>query len=226
MDYIEKYNGNPKLLKNEKIRKKVIDVLYKMIHLSNFRYKLLETENDLALLKQTKYYISPNYNGTNCLLYFIKINNEYFSFLIDRSTLKYDIRQVDINKIRIIPISIRLDRDVYNGTIIDGILLYQPVNGQKVFVINDVYYLCGDNLTKDKMKYKMLNMQTYINNNIVEDPVTNDIKLHVSYIKPATDILDFAKSDMYELPFKQHIKGVIFYPEISGTKLILHFGAV
>lgn len=197
----------------------LISYIYSTVEISKFKYKLIEVEADLPLLSQQKFYISGNYTGENCLLVFIKIRDTYHSFLIDRKTLSYNPAKINYNKVEIIPIEIRLDETIYNGTIMDGILLQRTP--KKVFMINDVYYFRGKNMQNDKIQNKLIELMAYLKSNMTHDNNLSDIDLLVNKLEEFKDIellvKNAKKSKIYP------IKGMAFYPEISGTKLIFLF---
>ena len=75
-------------INNIKIKKQLIFNIYNSINLSKFKYKLIEYENQLELLNHNKYMISPNYNGINCLLIFMKLGSKYYSFLYKNNKIR------------------------------------------------------------------------------------------------------------------------------------------
>lgn len=204
---------------NDIIKGQLLDYVYNTIELSNYKYKLLEYEYDLPLLKEKKYYVSPNYNGIHSLLIFIKIKDKFLSFIIDRRTLTYNAKQIDYNKVKIIPVQYRLDDSVYNGTIFDGVLLYNNIDGLKYFVINDVYYLRGKDTTTDKITNKMLSITTYLET-IKEDAQTNNLIFIINKLYELKDIQQLVNVYIPKSKYSKSIKGISFYSEYSGTKLI------
>ena len=206
------------------IKQQLIKYIYNTLDISKFKYKLLEFEYDLTLLKENSYHVSPNYNGINCLLVFIKIKEKYYSFLIDRKTLSYKINQIDYEKIKIIPIEVRLDQSIYNGTIIDGVLMYNNSRNQndniKNFVINDIYYFRGQDLTGDKIQNKMLHINAYLDNYLKQDTKMNNINFIINKIYEMSDLKKLVDIYIPESKYNQSIKGIAFFPEVSGIKLI------
>lgn len=209
------------------IKQQIINYVYQQVDLSNYKYKLLEYENDLHLLKDNKHFVSANYNGINSLLVFIKMRNKFYSFIIDRKTLCYNLNQVDVSKVKFISINVRLDETIYNGTILDGVLLYNSNhhnnnnnNQNKIFVINDAYYFRGTNMIGDKINHKMINLSSYVDSYFKQDTYLNNIVFIVNKVYEMSEIKKVINIYMTESKYKSSIKGISFYPEISGTKLI------
>lgn len=200
-------------------RKLLINYIYDTIALSNYKYKLIEFEHDLPLLKEKNCFVSPNYNGVHSLLIFIKINDRYISVIVDRKTLSYNINQVNYDKVKIIPVSIRLDEEVYRGTIIDGVMLYNNVDNIKNFVVNDVYSLRGNDVSADKITNKMLNFGTYLDT-VKQDSNLENLVLIINKLYQLKDIQQLINVYIPKSKYLKSIKGVTFYPEYSGTKLI------
>lgn len=220
------------------IKEALVDYIYKNVNLSRYKYTLLKVENDLKLLNSNErtYYVSPNYNGVNSMLVFIKMRGMFCSFIVDRRTLSYNRNQLDLNKVKLIQVSVRLDESVYNGTIIDGVLLYNTYststsgngppnrqynnNNSKTFVINDVYKLSGKDLTDDKINHKMMNITAYLNSCYVEDKNLNSVTLVVNSIYHLKDIKALVHNFILKSKYKSSIKGLAFYSDISETKLV------
>src|SRR3990172_4009284 len=49
------------------IKKQIVGFIYNTLDISKFKYKLLEFENEMPLLKKEKFFVSPNLNGINGL---------------------------------------------------------------------------------------------------------------------------------------------------------------
>ena len=200
----------------------VIEYITKSISITDHKFKLIEYEHDLPLLKERKYYVSPNYVGINSFLIFIKMREKYLSCIIDKKQITFNLNKIDYNKIKLIPISCRLEEGIYNGTMIDGVLLHSNFDDKKKFIINDLYHFRGENLMKDKMVNKILNITSYLES-------TNDDK-HINNITFIPNKLyntgEIEKMVITFIPESEHCKvisGVTFYPEYSGVKLIYLF---
>ncbi len=239
------YNGNQRndnrqqqqddtdnsLLTNNEWKRELVEYVYRSLELSRFKFKIIENEEDLSLLKNTKY-LSPNYNGINGLLVFKKINDKYFSCIIDRRSLAYNYKQIDINNVKITPINIRLSMSIYDGSIMDGVILYSNNNSnnnnganryQKTFVINDIYYLNGQNLIDDRISNKMINITQYMKQHYSQDKRLNNVEFLINTLFPMSDIKRLIDVDIPQSRHKSSIKGLSFYPELSSTKLIYLF---
>jgi len=240
-NYQKNQNPNPKMnmyqndedLNTMQIKKLLIDYINNTVNLSNYKYKLLEYEDDLLLLsdktsqnynsdQDKKYFISPNYMGINGLLVFIKIGDKYLSYIIDKKQLTYNLEKIDYYKVNIIPVNYRLDDTIYNGTIIDGVLLFDDKSGIKKFVINDLYYFRGQNLTENKMTHKILNISSYFES-IKSDKILNDTVFIVNKLYEMNEIENLVNKYISQLTNSKAVSGIAFYPEISAQKLIYLF---
>lgn len=200
-------------------KKSLIEYIDITINLSNFKYKLIEFEYDLMLIKDKPYMLSPNYMGIMGLLVFAKIDGKFLSVIIDKKQLTYNLGKIDYNTIKIIPITFRGDESLYDGTIIDGVLMFDDHSGIKKFVVNDVYTLRGKNLVDDRLFNKMINIAVYletIKHNIIE----NDVVFIVNKLYKLDQIDDLINNIMPGLKYSKSLSGVAFYPELSGSKLL------
>jgi len=200
------------------VTQQLINYIYSTVELSRFKYKIIEYESDLTVLTKQKHFLSANFNGTNCLLVFTKIRDKFYSFMVDRKTLTYNQNQIKLDSVKIIPVNIRLDNSIYNGTIMDGIFIHNKRTKSKIFVITDVYYFIGKNLTNDDLKHKFMNVTAYLESNLKHDDNFNNIRLNINILYEPTEInnLMSAMDKSKSIDFK----GFVFYPNKSGTKLI------
>ena len=197
----------------------ICDYLFSTINLTRFNYTIIELESQLSILHEKQYFVSPNYAGNSCLLIFTKIKNKFVSCMINRKTLGYTKEKTDIKNLEIYPVNIKLDKNVYDGTIIDGTFTHNIRAREKMFIITDIYYLKGKKLVDASLKCKYHTIQGYIENNLkVEE--SSDLKFLINKLYSITyeDIIKI-KSDC-EQSMGIAVKGYTFYPNISNTKLI------
>lgn len=202
------------------IKRQLINHIYTTVDLSTLKYKMLEYENDLILLTKQKYYVSANFAGSNCLLIFMRTNGNYYSYLVDRKTLSYNASQISLEAVKVYPVNIRLDGDIYDGSIFDGILIQHNNNTKaKTFIITDVYTFRGKNTLNEKIQYKLANIVVYLEKFIKETNPNFTLTINNLYdITKIHELLEITKK------MKSHIiKGLSFYPELSETKLIYMF---
>jgi hypothetical protein len=203
---------NPNYINNT-IKQNIIDYIYTNINLSELKYHILEYTSDLDLLKEHTHYISANFSGLNYLLVFLKIQDTNHTYLVDRKTLCYNKKQLNINLVKMITVSIKLEQNIYNGTIFDGIIY----NNNKSFIITDVYTMRGKNMLLDRLNHKINNVVSYLTDKMKDDK-TNNLKLSVNKLYELSDIKTLLQ-DIKKIQ-THNIRGIAFYPEISGTKLI------
>lgn len=213
---------------NDSIKHQLIDYIYSTVDLSQFKYEMLEYKEDMPKLFDNKYHLTANFSGTNCLLIFTKIRDKFQAFTIDRKTLSYSKDRVDPNKVDLKHVAVELDTSIYKGTILDGVLV--KTDGTDQFIISDVYTFKGSDYSNVDLEMKMFEVKTYLEST---DPQLNTLKnrhkfhpeleLSVNRLYPLKDIEKFV--DKVVPKFKDcKIRGLCFYPEISGTKLIYLFG--
>lgn len=189
----------------------LLSYIYNKINLSDLKYKILESESDLIDIKKG-YYVSPNYNGINCLLVFFKSSDKHYSFLVERKTLNYNWSQIDLDRIKIHPVKIRFREDIYNGTIFDGIL-NSGINN--FFTICDTYYFRGENFLNIDVFTKSLNISAYLKCNYIDDDNLNDLKIKVSKFKDLFETKNLINN------IDPDARGIAFYPKKSGLKYLL-----
>lgn len=203
-------------------REKIIGMIYDMIDMSSLRYKVLAYESELPLLKTAHHYMTPNYNGANCFLIFTKCNKRYCSYIIERKSLSYTFQHVDMSKVRMFRSHIRMGRDIYNGTLLDGIRIPVRPNGERVFIVGDVYYLCGRPMTDQRYDLRLKELSAYMNNNYIYDHTQSNIRLEVSPVWDMNEIQSVINNKLDTIAHNDCMRGIIFYPERIGQKLLFN----
>jgi hypothetical protein len=198
-----------------------VEHVYNSIDLSRFRYELLEFKNELPQLLEKKYYVSPNFSGSNCLLVFSKIKDKYYQFLIDRKTLSYNSKKINYDMIKLMYVDIKLDINIYKdrGSIFDGVLIQN--NNKKIFIITDVYMFKGQDTIDTPINLKLLSVSTYFNSTYKKDK-NNDMRIMINDLYELDEIDTLINN---KIPENKEflIKGICFFPEHSGTKKIFMF---
>ena len=81
-------------------KKFLIDYIYSNINISKFKYKLLENYSDLSSFQESsKFYVSANFSGSNCLMVFCKMKGKNYSFMVDRKTLSFNAEQIKYDSV-------------------------------------------------------------------------------------------------------------------------------
>lgn len=212
------YNNNDLNFGSNQLKDQLVNYIYKTIELSRFNYAQLEFESELCRLVSQKYFVSVNFSGSNCLLVFTKIKGSYHSFLVERSTLSYNPQKVRMQNVKITNVKVKLNVDIYDGTIFDGTF----IQNKKIFVITDVFTFKGQDQTKSKIDSKLLNVMTYLKSNYDDSSAEDDLILTVNKLYPISET-NVVHDKVIPKEKNFVIRSICFYPEISGTKLIFQF---
>lgn len=222
---------------DEEIKQIVVNYIYynDNFDLSKYRFKIIEKNDDIDILRKQLHFISPNYDGLPCLLVIFNKDNMNYIYMINRKSLVYNISQVISQNIIMYPMSICVDTSLFNGTIFDGIF----ISHAHTFIITDVYLLCGKNMSNIIITDKLLKLSTFIkkshlyDNQILKFQINKlyDMKNIIDLIKKMKSdenkyILDNYDDDIEKNKFTRNIypsKGIVFYPSKSGTKNIYIF---
>jgi hypothetical protein len=203
----------------------LIKYIYSTLDISQFKFDILRYEQQLSKFVTGKYFVSPNYQGKNCLLVFTKLKAKYYSFLIDRRQLSYSMDKVNFDEVYIHHCNIDVDLSIYGGSVFDGV--YVRKGNQHEFIITDVYMFKGADYTGNKLNHKMFELEMYLNNinaqtRQVRDRINakTNLELKINKLHDIMDIRKFVDTDIKIYEKDYQVKGVCFYPEISGMKLI------
>lgn len=199
-------------INDDNIKEIIGKYIYSLIDMKKYKYIIVNTINDLQLLTKQKYYVSLNFCGLNCYYVFLKIKEKYYSVLVDKKTINYN--QTTCQNIKMYDTNIKLDDTVYNGSIFDGIF----IDNENKFIVNDVYHFRGTKLIDDKLTNKMINIKVFLE--ITLKKIDNCDNIMISNNK-FFELYDIKKITDAPIMKKKHIvRGLLFYPEISGITLI------
>jgi hypothetical protein len=225
------YNNDNKEFKDnyydrfKDINRELIQYIYQTIDISQYRYDVLKYENQLNKFITGTYYVSPNFNGRNSFLVFTKMRGKYYSFLVDRKQLSYTLDKVRFDEVYIHHCNVEIDISLYNGTIFDGVYIKRGQYHE--FIITDVYIFKGADFRETKINHKLFEIEMYLKNinsqiSFIRERINAKInlELRVNKLHDVINIRQFVNNELKQCETTHQIKGVCFYPEVSGTKLI------
>ena len=166
-------------------------------------------KKDFVKLEKYKYYTSLKLDGVRFILYFIKDRNGVNqSILINRALNFYNI-------------NITAEQNIFNGTLLDGEVIFNNKTKRWDFVIHDALVLCGNKINKLTHSVRLNDTRYCIESFIVKEdkssPNTLDLKVKDFY--PFEEFNKFIV-DVYNK--SNNNDGIIFMPEnlpvISGTQ--------
>jgi hypothetical protein len=205
-------NGECSIADNN-IKYKVIDYLYSKLDLSKYRYNILNNIQKLKFLQENEHYISPNFKGYNYLLLLLNIDNTEYSVAIDRRKLSYHKNQLDMKTFNVILLNIKTSNSIFKGTIFDGKLIQS--NNEFVFLIQDCFYLMGNNIELD-MDKKLLYIDNILKEHFKKPYCLNFVfKLNKLY---KYNELESVIENLHNMSIETN--GIIFYPKKSGINIL------
>jgi len=216
------------------IKNIILDYLYNKVEIAEHKYILIKNIGDVYELKNSKYYISGNSCGINSFLIFMKKNDNYYSYLIDRRSISYNRNSLKKSSVRITEIKLAVDLKLYDGTIIDGIIIDSDNNkivskgettkNKIMFMISDVFMFCGKSYLSMNYKKKIFTINTMLEEYIDENKNNlNNIELFVNRPFEINQTSDLFVEYINPYSKLYNIKGLTFYPEFSGSKIIYIF---
>jgi hypothetical protein len=225
-----KYNDNDSRLSN--IKSHILDFLYNKIEVNEHKYTIIKNISDIYDLKSKKYYVSGNSCGINSFLIFMKKDENYYSYLIDRRSISYNRQTLKKSSVRISEVKLSVDLKLYDGTIMDGIIIDNDVNmvssknnkNTKIsFMVSDVFMFSGKSVITMDYKQKMYFVSLMINKMLdSKNSSNNNIELIISRPYELNQLKDMFLELNNNL--KNHnIKGITYYPQYSSNKLIYIF---
>ena len=220
--------SSDELKENKFLKQKIIDYIYDKVMVYTQKYNIVKNVVDIQNIKNKKYYISANSCGINSFIIFKEFDNNFASFLIDRRSLSHTKNKVNLDDIRLTPVTYGFDemhkKHIYNGTILDGILIDNgniQSNAKQTFLLTDIFVIFNGIVTKIDYKKKIFMFKHLFNNDFSN--CDNSIDIIISKPFEMNQIKELFNDYILNNQRKLHIKGLVLYPEFSETKLIYIF---
>lgn len=213
----------------EKSKSYVIDYLYDKLEVGEYKYNIVKNISNLYDLRNKKYYVSANSCGSPAFIILTKEDNNYYKFYVDRRSLSHEKQYLKKKEVRMKDINISVSKELYNGTIFDGIWIDEELSSncrgntkkKKYFVITDIFEFCGKKYIGMDYYKKMAHFQLYFNNYYNKEQ--SDVELVIQRCYEINNIDRLFKEYISENYKKYNIKGISFFPMYSGLKLIYLF---
>ena len=163
-------------------------------------------KKDFVKLEQYKYFTSLKLDGVRFLMYFLKDKNDRNQCIVVNRALNY------------YNINITAEDNLYNGTLLDGEVIYNNDTKNWDFVVHDSLVLCGNKINKLAHSVRLSDtkccLESFISHN---DNSTLNVRVKDFY--PFENFKDFVENVFNK---SNNNDGIIFMPEnlpvISGTQ--------
>lgn len=201
---MNKYKKNINL-DSEKIKNKILQYLYKSIDI-NVKHNIIINKKDLDIIKRGDYIICPKYEGTRIWIIFCQIDDIYYAINFPKHNQRKKIELI------MYPINIYAIKEMYSGTILEGI--YFKVEQNKFLIIDEVYFLAGQNQLLKPKDDRLDYLTKYFLNNIEQIPN------YQMYVTKYFQINNESIQELYEkIKSDTKIQEIIFYPKIYGRNI-------
>jgi len=189
-------NGIGNLITNFPIKNDIINYLNRFMDPYNTRFKMVKSHNDLVYIKSNNYVATPNFNGYNYLLVFIKIKGIFHCVLIDKKSIA---KEINYNDLKIISIKIRAKESLYNGTVLDGKLIKH--NGTSTFIVLDCYLMMGSDIRTYQIEQRIKKIEECLGSITFDNNMNKiDIKLTKLYeFAQLPTLFDKMKNSTFQL---------------------------
>lgn len=163
-------------------------------------------KKDFSKLKDYKYFTSLKLDGYRFILYFIKDKNEKNQCIIFNRALNF------------YNINIDAEDTIFNGTLLDGELVFNKKSNSWDYFIHDALLLCGNKINKLSHSIRLSDTRCCIDSFINNNSPVNTVNIKVK------DFYEFDNFDNFVEIYSKSTNndGIIFMPEnlpvISGTQ--------
>jgi hypothetical protein len=215
----------------------VIDYIYDNIILKNYRFVMLDSDADVNTLKDNWHYITYKpYDKCNnlsidgkegsdplssrCFVIFLKYLGDDCCFIVDKKTLKYKKRQVDMKKVKILSVKYRVSEEFYNGTFLDG-YIFRKKDRSWCYHIYDIHLYAGDHLNQLSLEDKFKKFNGILKRSYRSDRNFEIFPMKLTELYSYTDIRKLFEVILPTLDIFNN--GLIFLPKQSGYSYIYQF---
>lgn len=199
-EYIKNYN-----LDSKEIKDKIFNYLYSSGIKTEVKYELID-QKKLDDIKNNGYIICPKFSGVPTWILIFHINNNYYAVNFPKHNKK---KREDI---KIHPINVGISKDLYRGTIMEGI--FYQIDQNKFIVINEVYKLSGEDQLLSPKNDRLNNLMNKIKISINQTP---------NYQINVNSYYEIDKNSIEQLYNKikedEKIQELIFFPKNYGKKI-------
>lgn len=201
------------------LKKQLLKCVYDNINLKKFQYKFLK-DDDINIIKEQKYNVLINNIGNKNLLIFTKYNNENYSFFVDKKTLSYEYNDLDFNKAKLFIVKLRVNIYFYENTFLDGDLI-KKFDNKWFYQINDVYLFMGKSWLEQTLQDKLFKMKSFLDKYYISDDFIEPCSLELANIYAINEMENVVTTIVDTHNYVTN--GLLFMPQISGTKIIYLF---
>jgi hypothetical protein len=193
-----------------KIKDNIIKYFLSKVSL-DYQVQPLTNEQDLKTIKDNEYSITPKYRGQKSWIIFIRIGEcNYYAVSFPKNKL-------NSKDLQLYPINLMIEKRIYDGTIMEGVYIKNSV-GNKILIIDEIYYLEGKDMLKEKRDIRLDITSKYFQENIER---SLDYQIYVcthftSNENHLKNLYDLTKTD-------QQIEGWMFYPNYYHKQLPIFY---
>lgn len=201
-DIMTKKNIN---INTEKVKIHIIKFFLEKIDIDKCSFNSIKTYDDLTLIKNNNYSISPLKNGKKIWLLFYKYVNEFYAVYIHKNELTTYLNTKNIKNINFYPINVKVRTSLYNGSIFEGFLtIANKINN---LYINNIYVLKGN---------VILNIDRFSLNEQMKELIETDIQNYNNEKIIMNDCFELNENDIKKLKMRtlneDNINGWLFIP--------------
>jgi|SRR5579872_844215 len=206
------YNKN-RNLNNSDTRDLILKYLYSKNLKSNFKVSGIQKMSDLDNIRDGDYIICPKFKGCRSWVIFFTGTQEseeeipnYYAVSFPKHN-KYKKTEIKVR-----PVDLRVSKDLYNGTILEGI--YYKFAKEKFLIIDEVYTLCGENQLLKSKTDRLNNLSNFLTEKTVQTP-----NYHL-YVCQYYALNESNLNELYDkIKGDNRIQDLIFYPQLYGRKI-------